>query len=52
MNVPLHHQRESMEVDSVIVEAEQAELLSIKTAQYLQLIFTKLCQNGRKLYKP
>ncbi|WP_273756796.1 hypothetical protein [Bartonella sp. MM73XJBT] len=52
MNVPLHHQRENMEVDSVIVEAEQAELLSIKTAQYLQLIFTKLFQSWRKLYKP
>ncbi|WP_345119323.1 hypothetical protein [Bartonella pachyuromydis] len=52
MNVPLHHQRESIEFDSVIVGAGAAGLFSIKITQYVQLIRTKLYQNWRKLYKP
>lgn len=51
MNAPLHHQHESMEFDSGIVGAGPAGLFSMKIAQYMQLIYTKLCKNWRKLYK-
>ncbi|WP_208441132.1 hypothetical protein [Bartonella raoultii] len=52
MNIPLHHQCETIEFDNVIVETKTARLLSMKMAQYGLGISAKLSQNWRKLYKP